>query len=218
MSVTTLFFDLDGTLYPGDNGIWDEIANRMEIYMHEVIGLPKENIPALRKEYYQVYGTTLRGLQELYSIDQDEYLMFVHDIPLEKYLKPDQRLRTIMRNITIEKWIFTNSDRAHAERVLKLLGLLDLFEGILDVTSMNYLNKPDPIVYQYALKLSGNPAPNSCAFFEDSPRNLRPAKELGFYTVLVGNNPFGPEVDFNIPSIYYVNQVIGKLNGEKENG
>lgn len=217
MPITTLFLDLDGTVYPSENGIWEAISNRMEIFMYEKLKIPKENIPNLRQNYYYQYGTTLKGLQENYSIDQYEYLRFVHDIPIDKYLKPDNTLRDLLISIPIAKWIFTNSDRAHSERVLNTLKIIDLFDGIIDVTVMDFINKPDPFAYSYAVKIAGNPIPKNCVFFEDNIRNLQPAKELGMKTVLVGKDQNSREVDFSIPTIYEIKNIIEKINEQVSN-
>lgn len=213
MSITTLLIDLDGTLYPNENGMWNAIADRMEKFMHEVLHLPLETIPALRQNYFLTYGTTLKGLQENYAINKFEYLDYVHDIPLDKFLKPDKRLRTILENIPIKKWIFTNSDRAHSERVLDMLGLLGLFENIIDVISLDFLNKPNPIVYSRALEIAGITNPTESMFFDDTPRNLMPARQLGMRTVLVGNKPRGEEAEFQIQTIHSITQPLQAVNG-----
>ena len=213
MSITTLLIDLDGTLYPNENGMWDAIADRMEKFMHEVLHLPLEVIPTMRQEYFLKYGTTLKGLQENYSIDQFEYLDYVHDIPLDKFIKPDDQLRTILENIPMKKWIFTNSDRAHSERVLNALGIQGLFEDIIDVISLDFYNKPNPIVYSKALEITGATHPSKSIFLDDTPRNLMPARQLGMRTVLVGNKPRGEEAEFHIQTIHSIGQPLEALNG-----
>ena len=40
MPIEVLFIDLDGTIYPPDNGMWEKIAKRMEIYMHQALQIP----------------------------------------------------------------------------------------------------------------------------------------------------------------------------------
>ena len=46
--------------------------------------LPVEEVDILRRNYFEQYGTTLRGLQIHHQVDTDEYLAYVHDLPLEK--------------------------------------------------------------------------------------------------------------------------------------
>lgn len=208
MLYSTLLLDLDGTVYPQNNGIWEEIAARMEQFMHEELNLPSADIPSLRQEYYQQYGTTLSGLRHNYRVNEEEYLKYVHDIPLHQYLSPDNKLRNTLINLSLRKWIFTNSDKAHAERVLNALGIRDLFEGILDVTHFNYLNKPNERVYQLALEAIGNPQPDTCVFVDDSPKNLFPAKQLGMTTILIGNTSQNGVADHHIDSIYDLTKVL----------
>jgi putative hydrolase of the HAD superfamily len=208
MQITTLFFDLDGTLYPNNNGLWDAIATRMNLYMAEKLHFPKEQIPAIREKYFHQYGTTLKGLQINHNVDSLEFLAFVHDVPLEEFIAPDPKLKSLLAALPYSKWIFTNSDQGHASRVLKTLGIADYFEGILDVTRLNYLNKPDPKAFESALEFAGSPRPENSIFFEDIPKNLKPAKTIGFRTVLVGSQPPIPEIDFYIPNIHYLQDAL----------
>src|SRR5690606_21760410 len=108
MSFTTLLIDLDETLYPSTVGVWDAIGKRMEDYIHLRMGLPREAIPALRHSLYMQYGTTLRGLQATHGVDVDEFLAFVHDVPLETMLQPDSLLRELLMRYSLRKLIFTN--------------------------------------------------------------------------------------------------------------
>ncbi len=212
MSFSTLLLDLDGTVYPQNNGIWEEIAARMELYMFEKFNLPIAQLPQIRQEYYQEYGTTLSGLRQNFQVNEEEYLSFVHDIPLHLYLQPDQRLRNMLISLPQKKWIFTNSDKAHSQRVLNALQISDLFEGILDIMHFNYVNKPNMEVYTSALQSIGNPSPETCVFVDDSPANLTPAKQLGMTTILVGNKTSTPSTDYHIPSIYDLTSILSASN------
>jgi hypothetical protein len=88
MRFSTIFFDLDDTLYPPSSGLWHAIKERMNIYMRDVLHIPADEVPALREQYYKMYGTTLRGLIERHNVEEQEFLAFVHDLPLKKYLTP----------------------------------------------------------------------------------------------------------------------------------
>jgi hypothetical protein len=82
MNYSTIFFDLDDTLYPKTSGLWGAIRERMGVFMVERLGLPAEEVPIIRKTYFETYGTTLRGLQIHYHVNSDEYLSYVHDLHL----------------------------------------------------------------------------------------------------------------------------------------
>jgi putative hydrolase of the HAD superfamily len=208
MPIEVLFLDLDGTLYPHGNGLWDLIAERMEIYMHQVLEIPKEVVPPLRKEYFKKYGTTLGGLLANYSFDPEDYLSFVHDVPVSDYIKEDGNLRLMLSDLPQSKWILTNSDKKHSKRVLAALGVEDLFTGILGVSDLDFHNKPDPYVYEKALASAGNPSPEACLFADDIPKNLVPAWEMGFVTVLVGGNEKIDAAMYQIEEINDLPQVM----------
>ena len=42
--------------------------------------LPADEAYAIQKDYYQRYGTTMRGMMTEYGMDADDYLAYVHDI------------------------------------------------------------------------------------------------------------------------------------------
>jgi putative hydrolase of the HAD superfamily len=211
MPYSELFFDLDDTLYSKTNGLWEAIAERMMDFMQERLGFPPEEIPELRRKYYETYGTTLRGLQINHAVDADEYLAYVHDLPLEDYLSPDPDLRGLMESLPQPKWIFTNSDASHANRVLEILDLKDCFKGIIDVRALGFLCKPDQRAYRRALSLVNGVTPEDCVLFDDSLRNLESAFSLGFTTVLVGTVEVHPAADYSVQSLKDLAQIFPKL-------
>ena len=211
MSFTSLYFDLDDTLYPPSSGLWDAIRQRMNEYMQKIIDLPLPEIVKLRQNYLEQYGTTLRGLQAHYEVDSDEYLAYVHDLPLEKYIKPDPELRKILLSLPQRRWIFTNADDKHAARVLNILGIQDCFAGIIDIRAIDFACKPEIIAYQRALIVAGDGDPTQCVIFDDALRNLNPARELGFYTVLVGKNGIERTADRSISSLHCLKDKYARI-------
>jgi pyrimidine 5'-nucleotidase len=211
MQYSTIFFDLDDTLYPSTNGLWEAIRERMNLYMEERLNLPSDEISELRRYYFIKYGTTLKGLQFHHDVDADEFLAFVHDLPLKSFLKPDPVLQKLVQSLPQKKWIFTNADAAHANRVLDLLGLEGCFNGIIDVRANNFFCKPQLEAYRSALEHAGETDPTRCVFLDDSARNLAPATQLGFFTVLVGASEPDPAARHTISSIYELPQQIPTL-------
>jgi putative hydrolase of the HAD superfamily len=211
MRFKSLYFDLDDTLYPPGSGLWDAIRERMNLYMQKYIDLPLAEITTIRQGYLEKYGTTLRGLQAHYDIDAEDYLAFVHDLPLEEYIQPDPDLRRLLLSLPQRRWIFTNSDQKHAERVLNILGLAGCFNGIIDILAVDFACKPDKTAYERALQIAGDENPANCAIFDDSERNLAPARALGFYTILVGKDGSNQEVDEVIHSLHDLKSCIPQL-------
>ena len=186
MRFTTLFFDLDDTLYPSKTGLWPAIKDRMNQYMIERLGIPEPDVPFLREQYFKMYGTTLRGLQERHDVDKEDFLAFVHDLPLQNYLTPDPHLREIIASLPTRNLIFTNADAAHARRVLTALQLNDLFQDVVDVHAVAPYCKPMPESFAIAMDLADEPDPRKCVMIDDLPRTTRAALNAGMASLLYG--------------------------------
>ena len=211
-----ILFDLDETLYPSRSGLMAEIGELMSRYMEERLEMSPTEVPALREHYYHAYGTTMQGLQIHHGIDPEDYLAYVHDLPLENYIGPDDELDRVLAEIEAEKAIFTNASAEHARRVLAILGIKRHFNCIIDVRALGYISKPDPEAYQRALEILGA-AGDECLLVDDRVRNLTPAKALGMITVLVSNEEAAPrqdpsqDVDFVIGEVAEIGEVVRRL-------
>ena len=193
MRFTTLFFDLDDTLYPNSSGLWHAIKRRINLYMVERLGIAEKDAPALRETYFKMYGTTLRGLQARHNVDTEDFLAFVHDLPLADYIKPDPIQREIIASLPSRKLIFTNADANHARRVLAALRLDDLFETIVDIHAVAPYCKPMPESFAIAQELADEPDPRKCVVIDDLPRTTRAALEAGMASILYGTE--GPTTE-----------------------
>lgn len=202
---THLLFDLDGTLYPAAVGLWPAIKERIGRYLTERLGLSPTEAQRLRQEYLRRYGTTLRGLQLHHGVAPKDFLAFVHDVPVEAMLQPDPRLRAILAALPQSKWVFTNADEPHTWRVLRRLGVADLFAGVIDLVAMDFRPKPQPYAFAVALARLGQPPAQAVAVLDDLPRNTRAARRLGFLSVLVGHEAARPDdAHYFIPDIYHL--------------
>ena len=184
MRFTTIFFDLDDTLYPSETGLWHAIKERMNSYMRERMNFPEDQIATVREKYFLQYGTTMRGLQANHKIDTEDFLAYVHDLPLKDYLTPDPTLRSVIASLPTRNLIFPNADIAHAKRVLNVLELSDLFDTIVDVNTVTPYCKPMPESFAIAMKLAGESDPSKCVMIDDIHRTTRAASEAGMFSIL----------------------------------
>lgn len=210
-SLRFLLFDLDETLYPTDTGMFEEIGALIHRYLEERLGIPREEVPRLRRAYYERYGTTLRGLQLHHQVDPDDYLAFVHDVDVTRYLRPNPALDAVLATLPQEKVLFTNASQEYALRVLDALGVRRHFRRIFDIRALGYHCKPDPLAYQIVLEALEAEGPE-CLLIEDTVRNLRVGHELGMHTLLVGKAPEAQDgVDFWVPDILELPRVVTAL-------
>lgn len=204
-------FDLDETLYPTSAGLMQDVARRITDWLQRHLGLGPEEAAYLREVYIHQYGTTLGGLlaEHREELDVEDYLAYVHDVPVEDYLRPDPALRAMLKDISLRRVVFTNSSAEHAARVLNALGVADLFERVVDVRALNFIHKPRREAYERLLALLGVPG-SACILIDDRAVNLQPAKTLGMTTVLV-NGPPQDGVDFTVQSILEVGPLVRAL-------
>ena len=211
MEFTTLFLDLDDTLYPHTSGLWEAVGDRIQCYTEATLNVGAEEASRLRGQYLSQYGTTLNGLMHNHQIDPMEYLTFVHDVPVERLLPPDPELRTMLASINIPRVIFTNAHGEYAKRVLQQLGIMDLISQIIDILALDFSNKPEPEAYRRALTLAGNPSAETCLLVDDRYPNLAAASEFGMTTVLVGDGLFDGIVDYKIDQITDLTAAVPRL-------
>ena len=186
MRFTTLFFDLDDTLYPSSTGLWPAIKDRMNLYMIERLRIPEEDVPFLREQYFKMYGTTLRGLEERHNVDKQDFLAYVHDLPLQRYLTPDPVVREVIASLPTRNLIFTNADSSHAWRVLAALHMDDLFDTVVDIHAVAPYCKPMPESFAIAMDLADEPDPRKCVMIDDLARTTRAALSVGMASLLYG--------------------------------
>ena len=177
-------FDLDNTLYCASYRLFDQIDARMGEYLMRLFDVDLPTARRIQKDYYYRYGTTLRGLLLNNEIaDPEDYLAFVHDIDYS-HIRPDPDLDAALARLTGRKWVFTNGSLAHAEAVLKRLGVLSHIDEIFDVKAAGYVPKPHGQAFDAFFRRTGI-APRRSAMFEDIARNLEEPHARGMVTVWV---------------------------------
>ncbi len=198
--IRLVLFDLDNTLYPQSCGLWEEIGNRINLYMIERLGMNAQEVGKMRQDLLAAFGTTLNALRRYYPVDPSDFLDFVHNIPLDRYIQYDRELDHMLDRLNLRKIIFTNADAKHARRVLHRLRIMRHFESIIDIHLLEFLNKPDQRSYTKALALI-QAQPEECLLIEDSAANIEGARKLGIRTVMVGGQPGSHGADYHIEKI-----------------
>ena len=182
-------FDLDNTMYDINLGLFKKISNRITDFIMSKYSLDIDQAKKIQKEYYLKYGLTLRGLIVEKKLEPDEFLDYVHDVEHPELKKNDQLISKI-RILEGKKIIFTNATSKHAKKILNILELEHDFDQIIDIKDLEYIPKPDKRSYKKLLECLNLNKENldKTIFFEDTVKNLIPAKELGITTVWMKNS------------------------------
>jgi putative hydrolase of the HAD superfamily len=176
-------FDLDNTLYPASANLFAQIDVRIKAFIADALKLDPGEAFVLQKKYYREHGTSLRGLMIHHGVAPDAFLDYVHDID-HSVLAPNPALEAALAGLPGRKFVYTNGSTYHAEQTLIRLGIAPHFSEIFDIRASGYVPKPDPGAYADFIAKHVI-APERAAMFEDLPRNLKPAVDLGMTGVWV---------------------------------
>ncbi len=199
---TVWVFDMDDTLYPREQGLMALVQGRINAYVVEAVGLAPEEAGVLQRQFLDEHGTTLAGLMANYTINPEDFLEVVHDVPLDG-VEPNPRLAEQLMRLPGRRFVFTNGARSYAHRVLDRIGITDCFDGVFAIEDGDLTPKPAPSAYRRMIDRFGF-EPRQAVMFEDTPKNLEAAKAMGMATVLIGDGhgkPIGDHVDHIAPDL-----------------
>ena len=183
------FFDIDNCLYPRSTRVQDLMQELIDDYFVRHLELSPDDARHLHGQYYKDYGLAISGLVKYHKIDPLAYNREVDDaLPLDNIIKPDARLRQLLADMDktkVKLWLFTNAHITHAKRVVKLLGVDDMFEGL---TYCNYeqlplIAKPHAKMFDKAEFEAGATSSENCYFVDDSLLNCGHASARGWKVV-----------------------------------
>ena len=164
------------------------------ILANVITGLDAEEARIVQRGWFEAHGASLPGLLREHDVSVEEFLIDIHDVPLDS-IAPDARLRAALARLPGRRFVFTNGSSGHAERVLETLEIADLFGGVFHIESNDLIPKPDPRTFDAVVARFGLD-PARTAFFEDTARNLKPAADMGMTTVLIGPHALASQAPF----------------------
>jgi len=178
-------FDLDDTLHDASSHIFPVMNRAMTQYIMDTLELDESAAFNLRQHYWRVYGATLKGLMRHHGTDPHHFLQETHALAdLGTMVLQTQGLRNLIRRLPGRKVVFTNAPMRYALRVLKLLGIHDMFETVFSVESTRFHPKPSVRGFRQLLR-SIKAKPGDCVMLEDNLPALMTAKRMGMRTVYV---------------------------------
>jgi len=155
-------------------------------YFIKHLDVSTEEATRLHLQYYKDYGLAIEGLSRFHKIDPLDFNREVDDaLPLDQLLTPDPELRSILESFDkskVKMWLFTNAYVTHARRVVKLLNIEDLFEGLTfcDYSQVPLIPKPLPQMFAKAEREAGATKETAIYFVDDSYSNCQAAYERGW--------------------------------------
>ena len=214
--MNAILFDLSDTLYKNK-----ELEEQYPEQLHHLLardrGLTVEEAQAFmkktKKELEEKTGKHITKVAVMSALGYTRAQ--VHEefcrVDPAKYLVPDFKLAALIERLS-KKYrlgMITNLRRAQVIKTLKALGVNpDLFDVVVGEDDVKEI-KPHHEPFLKALELLAE-SPGNCVYVADSiDKDLKPAKEVGMKTVLVGGeNVDSAYVDAKVESILAVEKAV----------
>ena len=195
-------FDLDNTLHNAAVSSFRLLDGAMNDYIERELGVSADEADHLRNHYWHRYGATLLGLMRHHGVKPAHFLHHTHLLPtLESEVATHPHDVAALRHLRGRKYILTNAPLAYAERVLRQLGMLKFFDGVIGIEQMTMFGqwrpKPDARMFR-ALAAKLRVPPRRCVLVEDTLAHQKSAYGVGMRTVWMQRwarrGSHGPEV------------------------
>ena len=178
--------DMDDTLYSASANMFNQIDTSMTDYIHRHMGLSKEEANELRMRYWLRYGVTYYGLWKFHGVDPHTFLTQTHQVDTSN-VSTTGDTRAALSRLPGKKILFTNAPDCFADKILHQLDLLNHFDAQYRAEDMKVFGqwRPKPSVQMLRKILTiYKVKPQDVCLIDDSLKNLRVAKSIGFQPVL----------------------------------
>ena len=202
-------FDLDNTLHDARPQIFPSMHAQMNAWLRRRFALDEEGANAMRRFFWERYGTTMRGLVRHYGEDPKKFIRETHQFPeLDAMVVGENALGHALARLEGKRLVFSNAPRHYVEDVLRALGVARWFDAVYTIESTRY--KPKPAFQGFRVLLRAhNLDAHRCALIDDMPENLRAAKRLGMSTVWVsGDARRPPFADLRVRSVTQLPRLV----------
>lgn len=210
--IKAIGFDLDGTLYPSNQKLNEEIE-RLKI---EVVARHNSwRFGEAREKFDEVHnklGSSTKTLIYL-GVDGVEFFTRVWDeIELEKFIKRDERLVEMferLKQARFRRRMFLLSNSNRRDQIKKKLALVGLDEGVFElVVSTVELGsvKPDPAPFLFCLEKLGLGAEEVLYVGDKVSTDIEGAMGVGMKTCLVWGE--STKADISLPTVYDVGELL----------
>lgn len=178
-------FDYDNVLYPPSSGLLDTLDIKINEFISKKLNKNLSESNFLRKHYFAKHGTTIEGLIREHKIDPSEYYEFILDIDIK--LDKDPELKNILASSpfsTSKLHIFSNGIKKHITHGLEMIGILEFFDEIFDISFNQYKGKPSKEAF-LAVEKHLEVCSDEIIFVDDNIRNIETAVDMKWNAVFV---------------------------------
>lgn len=211
-------FDYDLTLYGEEERfVLNSLDHRISLFVQKMVGCDFETAHKVRTDYLERFGTTLAGLMALHHTNPEDFFDFIHEPEYLVYPKVAPEKLSLLESLAGHRFVFTNGRGDWSRAGMAHMKIDSAIEDVFDLKLMNWEGKPHASAYEKIEKWLESRGvwdakaldKSQIVLLEDSLRNLEPAHERGWTTILVNPNIQAPSwVDFHIPHLLNLREIL----------
>jgi len=208
--IKVIGWDLDGTLYPSDPRMSEEIVRLRTKRVAEKLEVDESTAEFLFNKEKRFHSSTTDTLSYI-GVSGEEFYVKIWDwLKLEDYIKPDPKVMEMFGRLRGKRhFLLSNSNTVEQiERKLKLIGVgLEVFEQMVSTVDVG-VNKPDPKPFNVALSLMGADVKLEKVLYvgDRVETDVMGAKAAGLRSCLVGSE--SEEADVCVQRVYDVGDLF----------
>ncbi len=210
-NINVIIWDIDGTLYPLNETISNEVLESAYKTIAEYTGWPRHKVlDEFNKVHEKITPSSTEATALLCNITiaqaaakTDEYLNRL------QFLKHDDKLVTLFEQLEGYKhFILGNGAKKHIAEAVEVLGIpASTFDEIV-TSEIVGVNKPEDNGFRYIMEKTGLPAAEHLMVGDRERVDLLPAKKLGMKTCLVWALKPSMVADITLPNVYELPQIL----------
>jgi putative hydrolase of the HAD superfamily len=209
--VKILIWDFDGTLYPPNMALWDDIREAEYQTIMDHTHWPKEQvIEEFGKLHHKVIVSATEVVAHLCNITTAEAAReFESHYDRRKYVAHDQKLIDLFASLSgYRHFMLANGYSPKIVETLAVLGLpKERFEAIV-TSELVGVNKPNEKGYQYILQQTQQPPETHMMIGDREVVDLDTAKKLGMKTCYVWSTKPSMLADITVDTVYDLSSVL----------
>ncbi|KAI5176551.1 pyrimidine and pyridine-specific 5'-nucleotidase [Pancytospora epiphaga] len=181
-----LVFDIDYCLFHNPEQKTCEIGTIKNIFMEK----SSQDNDAWHR-YFTLTDTLFKEVFfKLFDIHPAEFTTKYEELGLPDYVKIDNELVELLKKSHYRMFCFTNSGRGRASKILKHMGIEELFEAVIctDSVDTEFICKPKQESYDFLVDVLGITDRKNVHFFDDTNHNVVGAIDAGLSAYLVNGD------------------------------
>ncbi len=192
--VKKVIFDLDGVILSTDiyhYKAWkklfkEEIGIEIDEEVKDLVrGVSRPDSLKLLIKKYNLTNIDEAKFNYLLKAKNDYYIEYLDQLDKDAIFDDFENLSKLLKANNIKMIVASASHNSHY--ILSKLEIIDLFDGIVDVTTLSN-SKPNPEIFLKAKELEGDCEKGECLIVEDAQAGIDAAKAAGIKVIAFNNS------------------------------